>query len=73
MNANAHGKQVLLDGAHYADAATPEAAEQIAAYLNIADWIDRRADKQRSHGVRLALRVTAQDIRAGLMMEGMTS
>lgn len=34
------GKEVLHNGAHHADAATPEAAKQIAAALNFADAIE---------------------------------
>lgn len=50
------GKQVLVNGAHYADAATPEAAAKIAAALgardSIADYLEARARKLRGHAER---------------------
>lgn len=50
------GKQVLVNGAHYADAATPEAAAKIAAALgardSIADYLEARASKLRGHAER---------------------
>lgn len=50
------GKQVLVNGEHYADAATPEAAAKIAAALrardSIADYLEARASKLRGHAER---------------------
>jgi len=63
------GKQVMLDGVHYADAASPEGAAQIVSALNarssIATYLDAQADMRGRHLGR-ALKVMASNVRAGL-------
>ena len=63
------GKQVLMDGQHYADACTPEAAAAIASALcdrtSIATYLDNQADIRGRHLGR-ALKVMASNVRAGL-------
>lgn len=61
------GKQVLMDGQHYADACAPEAAAAIVSALNarasIATYLDSQADMRGRHLGR-ALKVMASNVRA---------
>lgn len=64
------GKQVLYDGAHFADAATEFGAEQIvssmSARASIAEYLDREASKRTVPAMRRMLAVLASNIRAKL-------
>jgi hypothetical protein len=60
------GKQVLLGEKHIADAGTNELADRIVAGLNAPEYLEYLATRQKSHGVKLALQVAAQNIRTGL-------
>ncbi|MGV1682976.1 hypothetical protein [Sphingopyxis sp. NJF-3] len=70
MTFRASGKQVLKDGAHYADARTDAAAIAIASALNLPAELDARASRANRVGNRSAARIyriLADDIRAGVM------
>lgn len=79
-----HGKQVLRDGEHFADARDLDAAKVIASALNgdfsnaamdgtvhkIAAYLDREAGKTPRARLRSrTLRVAASNVRAGLFEE----
>jgi hypothetical protein len=67
------GKQVLLDGVHFADAATVYGAERIVAAMSnrtvsragIAKYIEDEAEKRRNPSLRRIMRVIAGNVRAG--------
>lgn len=70
MTFHATGKQVFRDGAHYADACTPEAAQEIVARGNLPETLEARASRANRAGNRSAARIyriLADDIRAGVM------
>ena len=61
------GKEVLHNGQHYADAATPGDAEAIAYLCNLPDALDARADRiAKARGPARILRIIAGDIRGRL-------
>ncbi|EQA97320.1 hypothetical protein [Sphingobium sp. HDIP04] len=74
MTAEFHqvGKQILLDGQHFADACTEEAAAQILAGLtgraSIAAYLDHQAEL-RGRWAGIYLRAMAANVRAGLDLE----